>query len=157
MTVPPTTDDWTGLLAGPLPVDAATSWAVRPDCGAVVVFLGTVRDHAEGRSGVTALTYEAYAEQVVPRLDAVVAEARSRWDLGRVAVLHRVGELALTDVSVVVAVSSAHRAEAFEGARYCIEAVKATVPIWKKESWDGGEGWGTGARPVAEVEEMSEA
>lgn len=137
-----------GLQADPLPVDAVTSWAVRPDCGAVVSFLGTVRDHAEGRSGVSELAYEAYEEQVVPRLRAIAGEARARWELGRVALLHRIGRLALTDVSVVVVVSSAHRAEAFEAARFCIESLKATVPIWKQETWEGGVDWGTASQPV---------
>ena len=145
-------DDWLALQAEPLPVDEVTAWAVRPDCGAVVVFLGTVRDHAEGRSGVSELSYEAYEEQVVPRLGEIAAEARARWSLGRVALLHRVGRLALTECSVVVAVSSGHRAEAFDAARFCIEAIKSTVPIWKEETWDGGVDWGTGARPVTRVE-----
>jgi len=152
---PADADDWTGLVTEPIPVDAVINWAVRPDCGALVSFLGTVRDHAEGRTGVTSLEYEAYAEQVIPRFDALVAEARSRWKLGRVAVLHRVGRLELTDVSVAVVVSSAHRGEAFDAGRYCIEAVKATVPIWKREEWSEGADWATGSRPVVEVEELA--
>lgn len=156
MRPPADADDWTALTTDPLPTDAAVAWAVRPDCGAVVAFLGTVRDHAEGRSGVTGLEYEAYAEQVNPRLEALVAGARSRWELGRVAVLHRVGRLALTEASVVVVVSAGHRDEAFAAARYCIEAVKATVPIWKREEWEQGSDWATGAQPVVEVGELSE-
>jgi molybdopterin synthase catalytic subunit len=140
--------DWTALTARPLPVQAATAWAVLPECGAVVTFLGTVRDHAEGRSGVSELTYEAYEEQVVGRLDAIVAEARARWDLGRVALLHRVGRLVVTECSVVVVVSAAHRAEAFDAARFCIESLKSTVPIWKSETWEGGVDWGTNAQEV---------
>lgn len=143
--------DWTALTAEPLPVDAATAWAVLPDCGAVVTFLGTVRDHAEGRTGVSELTYEAYEEQVVPRLDAIVAEARARWDLGRVVLLHRTGRLVVTECSVVVVVSAAHRAEAFEAARFCIETLKSTVPIWKSETWDGGVDWGTNAQEVTRL------
>jgi len=145
-------DDRVALQTEPLPVGEITAWVVRPDCGAVVVFLGTVRDHAEGRSGVSELTYEAYEEQVTPRLAEIAAEARTRWTLGRVAVLHRIGRLGVSECSVLVAVSSAHRAEAFEAARFCIEAVKSTVPIWKEETWDGGVGWGTGARPVTPLE-----
>lgn len=131
---------------------AIAEWAVRPDCGAVVVFSGTVRDHAEGRAGVTSLAYEAYAGEVEPRLNAIADEARRRWpDLGRLALLHRVGELGLGEVSVVVAASTPHRGEAFEAARFAIDTLKATVPIWKREAWDGGEGWGTAARPVEAV------
>ena len=143
--------DWTALVDEPLPVEAATAWAVLADCGAVVSFLGTVRDHAEGRAGVSELTYEAYEEQVVPRLDGIVAEARARWDLGRVAVLHRTGRLVPTECSVVVVVSSAHRAEAFDAARFCIEALKSTVPIWKSETWTGGVDWGTSAQEVTRL------
>lgn len=143
--------DWIALTDLPLPVEAATAWSVLPDCGAVVAFLGTVRDHAEGRSGVSELTYEAYEEQVVPRLDAIVAEARARWDLGRVALLHRVGRLVVTECSVVVVVSAGHRAEAFDAARFCIESLKSTVPIWKSETWEGGVDWGTNAQEVTRL------
>ena len=130
----------------------ASTWVVLPACGAVVVFAGTVRDHAEGRTGVTRLDYEAYEEQVDPRLRAIAAEARVRWPaVGRIVLLHRVGSLALTEVSVVIAVSAPHRAEAFEAARWCIDTVKATVPIWKRETWDGGRDWATCATDVAEV------
>ncbi|HET7490142.1 MAG TPA: molybdenum cofactor biosynthesis protein MoaE [Acidimicrobiales bacterium] len=145
-------DDWVGISAAPLPLAGAPAWAVLPGCGAVVTFAGTVRDHAEGRAGVTGLTYEAYEEQAVARLQAVAAEARRRWPvLGRVALLHRVGPLAVTDVAVVVAVSAPHRDEAFDAARWCIDTVKATVPIWKQETWAGGSAWGTGARDIAPV------
>lgn len=143
-------DDWVGLSDAPLPVAAATEWVVLPRCGAVAVFVGTARDHARDRTGVEALAYEAYEEQAVPRLASVAGELRARWpEAGRVALLHRTGTLALGDAAVVVAVSSPHRAEAFDAARWAIDTVKATVPIWKKERWDGGDDWGTGAVPVA--------
>lgn len=154
MHPPATGDDWVGLTSGPLPVDRMSAWVVRPDCGGVVVFVGTVRDHAEGRDDVVGLEYEAYAEQVEPRLAAVVRDARIRWpSLGRVVVLHREGALEVTDAAVVVAVSAPHRDEAFAAARFCIDTVKAVAPIWKREEWASGEqaGWGTGATPVAEV------
>jgi molybdopterin synthase catalytic subunit len=146
--VPRREDDWTELSNATLPVEAVTVWATRPDCGAVVTFLGTVRDHADGRPGVTELEYEAYEEHVVGALDAIIAEARRRWTLGRVALLHRTGRLLPTDCSVVVTVSSGHRGEAFEAARFCIDTLKATVPIWKSETWVGGTDWGLEARPV---------
>ena len=141
-------DDWTELSAEPLPVEAVTSWATRPDCGAVVTFLGTVRDHADGRPGVTELEYEAYEEHVVGRLESIIAEARARWPLGRVALLHRTGRMRPPECSVVVAVSAGHRGEAFEAARFCIDTLKATVPIWKAETWEGGTDWGLEAHPV---------
>jgi molybdopterin synthase catalytic subunit len=140
------------LTGAPLPVEVASGWVSRPDCGAVVVFAGTVRDHAEGRPGVSELTYEAYTEQVEPRLAALAAELRQQWStVGRVILWHRVGSLHVGDCSVIVAVSAPHRDEAFEAARWGIDTLKATVPIWKQETWDGGEDWGRGARPVAEV------
>ena len=96
--------------------------------------------------------YEAYAEQVEPRLAQLAAEARRRWpSLGRLALLHRTGELAVGECSVVVAASAPHRSEAFEAARWCIDTLKETAPIWKREVWADGSGWGTGARPVNEV------
>jgi molybdopterin synthase catalytic subunit len=103
--------------------------------------------------GVTKLVYEAYAEQVEPRLTAIVEEARRRWPVGRMALLHRVGELELGESSVIVVVSSAHRGEAFEAARFGIDTLKATVPIWKRETWDGGEDWALCAHEVVEVGE----
>ena len=135
--------DWLGLSSDPLPVAEAAAWVVSRDCGAQVVFTGTVRDNAEGRDGVEWLEYEAYEEHVVPRLALVAAEARARWpSLGRIAMLHRVGRLQLTDCAVVVAVSAPHRDDAFGGARFCIDSLKASAPIWKRESWQGGEAWG---------------
>jgi molybdopterin synthase catalytic subunit len=150
-------DDWVALGDEPLPVAAALEWAVQPHCGAVVLFTGIVRDHAEGRTNVTALEYEAYEEEAAPRMAAIAAEARRRWPgLGRLALLHRTGKLAVTEASVVVVASAPHRPEAFAAARWCIDTLKATVPIWKRETWDGGEDWSACAHPVAEVSEVPE-
>ena len=112
-----------------------------PSAGAVVLFLGTVRDHAPGRSRVTTLEYEAYEEVVEQRIAAVVAEARLRHPVLVVAVAHRVGILSVGEVSVGVAVSSGHRPEAFAAAREIIDGLKSTAPIWKKETWEGGAEW----------------
>jgi len=156
--VPPrTNDDWVGLTAEPIPVGRAVAWAERPYCGAVVLFTGTVRDHAEGRPGVSELEYEAYEEEVVPRLSAIAAEARRRCDsLGRIAVLHRVGPLSVGDTSVLIAVSAPHRGEAFDAARFCIDTLKTTVPIWKRETWEGGSDWALCSHPVDQVSETDE-
>jgi len=148
--------DWVGLSAAPLPVDAALAWTQTPDCGGQVLFTGTVRDHAEGRDGVDWLEYEAYEEQVGPRLQALCDEIRARWpEVGRLVLLHRIGRLELCDVAVVVVAAAPHRPEAFAAARFAIDSLKATVPIWKKESWEGGEGWGTDASPVTDVSEVA--
>ena len=152
MDIPPG-DTWLALGADSLDdVGTVYSWCVRADCGAVVLFSGTVRDHAEGREGVDRLEYEAYTEQVEPRLGAIADEMRRRWpELGRIALLHRVGVLEVGAASVLVAVSAPHRAEAFEAARYGIDTLKATVPIWKREHWAGGVGWGHGAATITDV------
>ena len=152
-------DEWLALTAEALPVGEAYEWCVSGDCGAVVLFSGTVRDHAVDeagnlRRGVGHLTYEAYAEQVVPKLAEIVAELRVRWPAsGRVVLWHRVGRIELAESSVVVVVAAPHRPEAFAAARYAIYAVKASAPIWKHEEWEDGADWGTGApRPVAAAE-----
>jgi len=146
---PATGEDWVGLSTTPLPSDAAVAWAVTPGCGGVVLFAGTVRDHAEGRDGVVGLEYEAYEEQAVARMAAVAAEARARFPgVGRIALLHRTGALAVTDTAVVVVASAPHRAEAFDAARFCIDTLKATVPIWKKETWADGSDWGVDAQEI---------
>ncbi len=145
--VPPLAADWLALSCEPLPTAEASAWAVLPSCGGVVTFTGTVRDHTSGRSGVTGLEYEAYEEHVVARLAAVAAEVRSRHpEVGRLAIIHRVGALEVTDAAVVVVASAPHRDEAFAAARLAIDATKASVPIWKRERWGPGTvGWGTGA------------
>jgi molybdopterin synthase catalytic subunit len=146
-------DTWVGLTEQPLPVHDVGDWAVRPDCGAVVLFSGTARDHAAGRPGVSLLEYEAYEEQVEPRLRAVAVEMRRRWpDVGRVAMIHRVGPLQVGESAVVVAVSSPHRQAAFEAAAFGIDTLKQTVPIWKRERWAGGESWGLEAQHIAEID-----
>lgn len=146
---PESTHDWFALTPDVLDVGGVHDWAVRPDCGAVVVFSGTVRDHAEGRDDVVALTYEAYDEQVESVFADITAELRRRWpDVGRVALHHRIGRLELGDVSVVVGVSSPHRPVAFEAARFAIDTLKVSAPIWKREEWADGADWGTGASPI---------
>lgn len=143
----PVDDAWCALSATPLDVAGLSAWVVQPDCGATVVFTGTTRDHADGRVDVTRLEYEAYEEQARPRLDAIVAEVRVRWPaVGRVALHHRVGDVPVGEAAVVVAVAAPHRAEAFEAARWAIDTLKATVPIWKKEHHSGGASWGTEAQ-----------
>jgi molybdopterin synthase catalytic subunit len=154
ITSPAAGDTWIGLGAEPIDVARVYGWCVSDDCGAVVLFSGTVRDHAEGRTGVTHLDYEAYDDQVLARLAQIDVEIRSRWtEIGRVALLHRVGRLLLGESSVVVAVSSAHRAEAFEAARFGIDTIKTAVPIWKRESWETGQRWSPASHSIGSVGE----
>lgn len=157
MEAPRSGDVWLGLSGDPLPVTAAAEWVVRPDCGAVVVFSGTARDHAPDRPGVEQLDYEAYEEQVEPRLRTIADEARMRWPtLGRIVLIHRVGVVPVTESAVVVAVSAPHRDEAFAAARFGIDAIKASVPIWKHERWDGGEAWGSDAQDLVDARALGE-
>jgi molybdopterin synthase catalytic subunit len=144
------------LTEAPLDLQEAVSWVTRPECGGVVVFAGTVRDHAAGRPGVSELEYEAYGAQVEPRLAAIARHAQIRWPgVGRLVLWHRIGVLAVTECSVLVAVSAGHRGEAFDAARFCIDTLKTTVPIWKRERWAGGEDWGQDAHEIADITEIS--
>ena len=142
-------DDWLDVTESDLPVSEIYRWVGRPDCGAIVLFSGTARDHAPGRPDVSSLSYEAYTEQVIPALGRVAAEIRVRWPaVRRIAMVHRVGEVPIGGEAVVVATSSPHRDDAFRAARYGIDRLKATAPIWKRERWNGGEDWGLDAQHV---------
>lgn len=118
--------------------EEAVAFVADPAAGGTCVFLGTVRDHSEA-GGVTGLTYEAWDELAVRRLEELGEELIARWPLCRAALLHRTGDLAVGEVSVVVACSAPHRAEAFEACRHGIERLKEDVPIWKKEALVSGE------------------
>lgn len=117
----------------------------RGDSGATVLFLGTVRDHSEGKEGVTHLDYEVYSEQVEQSIRRVIDEARAQWSVLDVVVEHRSGVVNTGEASVAVAVSAAHRAAAFAAARFVIDELKARAPIWKKEHWPGGSEWSQGS------------
>jgi molybdopterin synthase catalytic subunit len=117
------------------------------DSGAVVLFLGTVREMTEGRQ-TAALDYEAYPAMAQKKMAELEAAARSRWPIDKLAIVHRVGRLELGEVSVAVAVGCPHRQQAFDAARFLIDELKRTVPIWKKENWsDGTTEW---VHPAAE-------
>jgi molybdopterin synthase catalytic subunit len=120
---------------------ALTEQVRRPDCGAVVTFLGTVRDLTGDRVTV-ALDYEAYPGMAERKLAEIEAETRQRWPVGDLILVHRLGRLDVGAVSVAVAVSCPHRAQAFEACRHAIDRLKELVPIWKKENWaDGTTEW----------------
>jgi molybdopterin synthase catalytic subunit len=121
------------------PIDhAALPDSVRsPHCGAVVTFLGTVRDLTGDRVTV-ALDYEAYPGMAEKKLAEIEADTRARWPVGDIALVHRLGRLEIGAVSVAVAVSCPHRADAFAACRHAIDRLKELVPIWKREHWDDG-------------------
>jgi molybdopterin synthase catalytic subunit len=130
----------TYLTRRPLDGNALIAAVSGPERGGVATFLGLVRNHHGGR-GVLRLEYSAYESMAEVEASRIVAEAEARWPV-RVALLHRLGNLAIGDAAVIAAAGSAHRAQAFEACQYVIEEMKRRVPIWKKEFYtDGSVGW----------------
>lgn len=129
------------LTHDPIDTHALTEAVRSPQAGAVVLFLGTVREFTAGRQTV-ALDYEAYAEMAVRKMEELIARARTQWPIVHAAIVHRLGRMELGDVSVAVAVSTPHRHQAFDAGRFLIDQLKIVVPIWKKENWaDGTTEW----------------
>ena len=129
------------VVAAPLSPDAIASAVDDPGAGGIVIFSGVVRNETEGRS-VKFLEYEAHAPMAEAKMREIGEGIRARWPgVRRVAMLHRVGRLEIGESSVLIAVSAAHRAEAFEACRHAIDALKRTVPVWKKEHFEDGEVW----------------
>lgn len=110
------------------------------EAGAIDIFIGTVRNRNEGRQ-VTHLEYEAYEPMALRAMEKIARTAEKQWPVKKLAIVHRTGRLAIGEVAVVVAVATPHRKEAFEACRYVIDTLKTTVPIWKKEYFEGGEWW----------------
>ena len=131
--------DQVELRDSPLDVGAAVAAVSDGGAGAIAVFLGTTRGEKndDGRP-LIALDYEAYGEMATKQMRALAQEARQRWPIQRMAVLHRIGRVEVGQPSVLIAVSSPHRAEAFEACRFLIDRLKAEATIWKKEIWDDG-------------------
>ena len=140
MTVSPATL----ITRAPLDSMAVTRAADLGGIGAVVTFLGLVRDHNQGRR-VLHLEYEAYEPLALRGLDRIVQEAGERWPAVRLAIHHRVGRMEIGEASVAIAAVSPHRADAFAVSRYAIERIKQIVPIWKHEYFEGGDVWIEGA------------
>jgi molybdopterin synthase catalytic subunit len=131
------------ILLTNVPIDdsALTNLVRKGHCGAVVTFLGTVRD-ITGDEITLALDYEAYPPMAEKKMAEIETEVRSRWPIGELVLVHRLGKLQVGEISVAVAVSCPHRAEAFEACRFAIDRLKEVVPIWKKENWvDGRTEW----------------
>jgi len=127
------------LTPDPIDYHGLTEAVRRPHCGAVALFLGTVRD-LTGEQVTVFLDYEAYGPMAEKKLAEIEAEVRRRWRVGNVALVHRLGRLAVGEVSVAVAVSCPHRGEAFDACRFAVETLKELVPIWKKENAPDGTG-----------------
>jgi MoaE-MoaD fusion protein len=125
----------------PLSPDAIAAQVDDPGAGGIVIFSGVVRNQTDGRP-VKFLEYEAHAAMAEVKLREIGAAIRGRWPgVKRVAMLHRVGRLEIGESSVLIAVSAAHRVDAFEACRYAIDTLKRTVPVWKKEHFEDGEVW----------------
>jgi molybdopterin synthase catalytic subunit len=141
--MPAAEDDWIELHAEPVAIERVVSFVSSGLAGGIDVFLGTTRAETDpaGRR-LVALDYEAYREMAASQLRDLAARARERWPITRLAVLHRVGRVEVGRPSVLIAVATPHRAEAFAACRWLIDTLKAEAAIWKKEIWDdGGETW----------------
>ena len=125
------------LTNDPIDYHALTESVRSTQSGAVVLFLGTVRELTDGRRTL-ALDYEGYPQMAEAKLAELEAAARSKWPLDRVSIVHRLGRLELGDISVAVAVSCPHRKAAFEAGQFLIDELKVSVPIWKQENWSDG-------------------
>ena len=134
------------LVRAPIDVPGLLSEAARPDCGALAVFLGTTRDHHDGRR-VVRLAYEAYEPMALAALESLEREAAGRYEIAACRIVHRLGEVPLSEASVAVIVAAGHRGHAFDACRWAMDELKRSVPIWKKEFFaEGGEEWVKGTR-----------
>lgn len=128
------------IVSAPIDVGAVTAAVADPATGATVTFIGTTRDHNDGRR-VIRLEYEAYPEMALGEMRKIGDMARQQWLVEKVAIVHRIGVVPLGEASVVIAVSAGHRRAAFEACQFAIDRLKQVVPIWKKEHFEGGEIW----------------
>ncbi len=128
------------VIREPIDLKELVTYVTDPSAGAIATFIGTTRNNNEGRR-VIALDYEAYPEMAEKELARLGAEAKQRWNIQRMAIVHRIGPVQITEPSVIIAVSAAHRDDAFQACRFAIEEIKKSVPIWKKEVFEGGEVW----------------
>jgi len=133
------------------PIDLAALAGTAPADGALCLFVGVVRDQNAGRA-VLRLEYEAYEEMALPLMEEIAAEARRRFPITGIRLVHRLGALAIGEASVAVAVASPHRAEAFAACRFAIDTLKARVPIWKKELYADGSAWLEGPKAAGSKE-----
>ena len=124
----------------PIDLQELVRFVTDSEAGAIATFIGTTRNNNDGRK-VIALDYEAYPEMAEKELARIGQQASQKWQICRMAIIHRLGPVQITQASVIIAVSSAHRDAAFAACRFAIEEIKKTVPIWKKEVFEGGEVW----------------
>ena len=128
------------LTDKPIDLMELVAYVTDPGAGAIATFTGTTRNHNEGRK-VIALDYDGYPEMAEKELARIGKDAKTKWPICRMAIVHRLGPVQITEASVIIAVSAGHRDAAFAACRFAIEEIKKTVPIWKKEVYEGGEVW----------------
>ncbi|CAM5784871.1 MULTISPECIES: molybdopterin converting factor subunit 1 [Brevibacillus] len=128
------------ITTEPLSADKLVKLVSNPHAGAVLAFVGTVREFTHGQRTVL-LAYEAYEPMAVEKMKQIASEVEERWPGTKLAMHHRIGELAIEEIAVVAAVATPHRKAAFEAGEYAIERLKQIVPIWKKEIWEDGSEW----------------
>ncbi|EIE19675.1 Molybdopterin biosynthesis MoaE [Coccomyxa subellipsoidea C-169] len=128
------------VLPDPLELNKYVGFVEDNGSGAIATFMGVTRDNFDGKK-VLSLSYEAYVPMAEKEMQVICRKAHDKWDLKKMAVAHRIGHVGVGEPSVIIAVSSAHRREALEACHWAIDELKATVPIWKKELYEGGEVW----------------
>jgi len=128
------------IFSSPLNIQSSIDWIMSPESGGIDVFIGTVRNATKGKK-VIRLEFEAYEPMAIAEMEKIARQAYEKWPVQKVLIHHRTGVLDVGEVPVVIAVSAAHRAAAFDACRYIIDTLKQTVPIWKKEIFEDGEIW----------------
>ncbi|AEP01651.1 molybdenum cofactor biosynthesis protein MoaE [Heyndrickxia coagulans] len=128
------------IVKEPVDVSKLIQAVADRNAGAIVTFIGTVREMTKGKKTLY-LEYEAYEPMARKKLEQIGAEIRQQFPAAKTAIVHRIGRLDISDIAVAIAVSAPHRDEAYRANRYAIERIKEMVPIWKKEHWENGEMW----------------
>lgn len=128
------------IIEHPIDVEEVRKKVVNRNAGAITLFVGTVREMTNGKKTLF-LEYQAYPEMAVKMFEQIAKDIKERWPEAKIAITHRVGRLEITEIAVVIAVSSPHRKAAYEANEYAIERLKQIVPIWKKEHWEDGSEW----------------
>ena len=128
------------IFLSPLNVHSAIDWVMSPESGGIDVFIGTVRNTTKGKS-VIRLEFEAYEPMAIAEMGKIAQQVSEKWPVHKILIHHRTGVLEVGEIPVIIAVSAAHRAAAFDACRFIIDTLKQTVPIWKKEIFEDGEIW----------------
>lgn len=128
------------IINEPISIQEVVDKVVSRNAGAINTFIGTVRE-ITGEKKTVYLRYDAYVSMAEKKLAQIGDEIKQRWPEAKCAITHRIGDLAISDIAVVIAVSTPHRADSYDASRYAIERIKEIVPIWKKEHWEDGEEW----------------